>query len=166
MSRGGEYGGGMPGGEMSMGRDGMGEMGGYGGEGGGDPAALDAALLAGRYLDDAGAPAADVGTEYRQLPIRMDLVIDQRYIPRLLIECANSPLPIEVKQLRINPDKSMEGFGGQGGGGAYSSMTSSSGPVDPIYVQLLLKGSVFIYNEPTSDPGAAPADDSQLAVGQ
>lgn len=166
MSRGAEYGGGMPGGEMSMGRDGMGEMGGYGGEGGGDPAAMDAALLAGRYLDDAGAPAADVGTEYRQLPIRMDLVIDQRYIPRLLIECANSPLPIEVKQLRINPDKSMEGFGGQGGGGAYSSMTSSSGPVDPIYVQLLLKGSVFIYNEPTSDPGAAPADDSQLAVGQ
>lgn len=165
---GGEYGGGRPGGEMMMGGEGGygREGGGYSGEGGGDPAAMDQAILAGRYLDDAGAPAADVGTEYRQLPIRMDLIIDQRYIPRLLIECANSPLPIEVKQLRINPDKSMEGFGGQGGGGAYGGMTSSGGTADPIYVQLLLKGSVFIYNEPTSDPGAAPADDSQLAAGE
>ncbi len=163
---GGEMGGMMAGGEYGGGRAG-GEMGGYMGEGGGDPAAMDEALLAGRYLDAAGAPTADVGGEYRQLPIRMDLVIDQRYIPRLLIECANSPLPIEVKQLRINPDKSMEGFGSQGGGGGYGGMASSSGgPLDPIFVQLQMKGSVFIYNEPTSEPEAAPVDDSQLAADQ
>ncbi|MDZ4658236.1 MAG: hypothetical protein SH868_11720 [Bythopirellula sp.] len=162
---GGEYGGGYPGGE------GGGEYGGRGGEygggleAGGDPAAMDSALLASRYLDDLGAPIADgtVGAEYRQLPIRMDLVMDQRYIPRLLIECANSPLPIEVKQIRINPEKSMEGFGGQG---SSSGMMGPGGvPLDPIFAQVQIKGSVFIYNEPTGDPAAAPAvDDGQMAA--
>lgn len=154
---GGEYGG-----------RGGGEYGGaYSGEAGGDPAALDTALLASRYLDDAGAPIADgtVGAEYRQLPIRMDLVIDQRWIPRLLIECANSPLPIEVKQIRINPEKSMSGFGGQGG--SPGMMSSGGVPLDPIFAQVELKGSVFIYNEPTSDPAAIPAgDDGQMAAAQ
>ncbi len=152
--RGGEYGGG--------------EYGGYTGEAGGDPAAVDATLLASRYLDDAGAPIADgtVGAEYRQLPVRMNLVIDQRYIPRLLIECANSPLPIEVKQIRINPEQSMAGFGGQGGSPGMVT-GSGGGPLDPIYAQVEIKGSVFIYNEPTSDPAAAPAvDDGQMAAAQ
>jgi hypothetical protein len=171
---GGEYGGrgGEMGGEGAGGGYG-GEMGGrsgYGGEmggAGGDPAALDAALMASRYLGDDGLPLADgaFGTEFRQLPIRMELVIDQRWIPRLLIECANSPLPIEVKQIRINPEKSLSGASNQGMGGGM--MSPSGTPTDPIFVNLILKGSVFIYNEPTSDPAAAPtADPSQMTATQ
>jgi hypothetical protein len=146
--------------EMDGGRGGM--MDGGGMMEGGDPAAADAALLTSRYLDDAGAPLpgeGDLGKEYRQLPIRMDLFMDQRWLPHLLIECANSPLPIEVKQVRINPDKSTMGFGNNMGGS--QNMVQSAGPLptDPNFAQVEIKGVVFIYNEPTSDPNAAPAVD-------
>jgi hypothetical protein len=76
-----------------------------------DLAALrDTQLLEGRYLDDLGQPlpAASVqagGTppyaEFRQLFVRMRLVVDQRRLPELLAACANARLPIEVRRLRI-----------------------------------------------------------------
>jgi hypothetical protein len=127
-----------------------------------DPAAVDATLLQSRSLDDTGAPLpgeGDLGKEYRQLPIRMDLFMDQRWLPHLLIECANSPLPIEVKQVRINPEKSMTGFGGATSGS--TQMVQGAGPLpnDPNFAQVEIKGVVFIYNEPTSDPNAAPVAD-------
>jgi hypothetical protein len=144
-------------------------MEGMGGMEGGDPAAADAALLTSRYLDEAGAPLpgeGDLGKEYRQLPIRMDLFMDQRWLPHLLIECANSPLPIEVKQVRINPDKSTMGFGTNTG----SSQTMGQGagplPTDPNFAQVEIKGVVFIYNEPTKDPAAAPVDPATQTAAQ
>lgn len=168
-SRGG-YGegvGGAPGYEGDYGR------GGYGREGPmeGDPAAQDAALLANRYLDDTGAPIADgtVGKEFRRLPIRMELQIDQRYIPRLLIECGNAPLPIEVTQLRINPHQSMAGIETQGGGGYAGAGSSLPSGVtldssDPMIGFLELRGVVFIYNEPTADDMPVdPALDGTMA---
>jgi hypothetical protein len=153
----------MDGGGRGMGMDGMGGM------EGGDPAAADAALLTSRYLDDAGAPLpgeGDLGKEYRQLPIRMDLFMDQRWLPHLLIECANSPLPIEVKQVRINPDKSTMGFGNNMGGS--QNMVQGAGPLptDPNFAQVEIKGVVFIYNEPTKDPNAAPVDPSTQTAAQ
>jgi hypothetical protein len=155
---------------MDGGRGGYGEMDG-GMMAGGDPAAIDAAMLANRYLGDDGAPIADgsgdLGKEFRQLPIRMELVIDQRYIPQLLLECANSPLPIEVKQLRINPDKSQAGFEGQGGmSGGYSSGGATVTIDDPAFALLQLKGVVFIYNQPTAEPAATAPASEELAVGQ
>jgi hypothetical protein len=166
-----EYGGrggyGGEGGAESYGRGG-GEMSEYGGRGGygmegmeGDPAAADAALLANRYLDDAGAPLPDgaFGAEFRQLPIKMELQIDQRYIPTLLLQCANAPLPIEVKQVRINPHMAMAGIDNTAGG--YTGGGSLPGGVtldtnDPTYAILELRGAVFIYNEPGTE--TAPAD--------
>jgi hypothetical protein len=151
-----------------------GGRGGYGMEGmEGDPAAADAALLTNRYLDDAGAPLADgtFGAEFRQLPIRMELQIDQRYIPTLLLECANAPLPIEVKQVRINPHMAMAGI--TTSGGSYSGASSLPSGVtldanDPTYVILELRGAVFIYNQPTSDaaPAEAGAVDGSVAITQ
>ena len=47
-----------------------------------------------------------MGTEFRRLPIRMVLMMDERWLPKVLVECANSPLPIEVQRLRINREKS------------------------------------------------------------
>lgn len=88
------------------------EMGMGGGEAGmmvegADP---DAMLLAGRYIDGEGKPIQDgsggLGVEFRRLPIRMVLMMDERWIPKVLVECANAPLPIEVKRLRINAEKS------------------------------------------------------------
>ena len=71
---------------------------------------MDAMLLANRYIDAEGKPIADastgMGTEFRRLPIRMVLMMDERWLPKVLVECANAPLPIEVQRLRINREKS------------------------------------------------------------
>jgi hypothetical protein len=96
------------GGEVPMGSEG----GGYGREGGiaGEGVDMDAMLLQNRYIDAEGKPIADaatgMGTEFRRLPIRMVLMMDERWLPKVLVECANSPLPIEVQRLRINREKS------------------------------------------------------------
>lgn len=82
-----------------------------GGEGmPGEGVDMDAMLLQSRYIDGEGKPIADaatgMGTEFRRLPIRMVLLMDERWLPKVLVECANSPLPIEVQRLRINREKS------------------------------------------------------------
>ena len=68
------------------------------------------AMLEGRYVDDKGEPllyeseypyAKHPYAEFKMMPIRMDLVMDQRRLPRLLVECANSNMPIEVRRIRI-----------------------------------------------------------------
>jgi hypothetical protein len=77
---------------------------------GADPAAMDAMLLAGRYVDAEGKPIADgttgLAVEYRRLPVRMVLMMDQKWLPQVLIECANATLPIEVQRVRIDAEKS------------------------------------------------------------
>jgi hypothetical protein len=88
-------GGPMPGGAMPRG-PGM--------PGGHDASALDE----GRYVDEKGAPlaaGAAAAPEFRRMPIFMHLFMDQREVSRLLVECANSPLPVEVRQLRITPSQ-------------------------------------------------------------
>ena len=71
---------------------------------------MDAMLLQNRYIDAEGKPIPDastgMGTEFRRLPIRMVLMMDERWLPKVLVECANAPLPIEVQRLRINREKS------------------------------------------------------------
>lgn len=42
-------------------------------------------------------------SEFKMMPIRMRLLMDQRKIPELLVLCANSKMPIEVRQVRLNP---------------------------------------------------------------
>ena len=94
------------------GAEGMPSEMGYGSESGmpmegADP---DAGLLASRYIDAEGKPIPDasagLGVEFRRLPIRMVLLMDERWVPRVLVECANAPLPIAVQRLRINAEKS------------------------------------------------------------
>ena len=98
----------MPvGGEVPMGDPGipMGRP-----EEGGTGVDVDAMLMASRYIDAEGKPITDAssgtGTEFRRLPVRMVLMMDERWLPKVLVECANSPLPIEVQRLRINAEKS------------------------------------------------------------
>ena len=85
----------------------------------------DEELLNGRYLGDTGQPlqAADGGpyAEFKLMFVRMKVVIDQRKIPELLVNCANAPIPIEVVRFRM--DEPLVGTGvkpgnaGGGGGG-------------------------------------------------
>jgi hypothetical protein len=143
---------------------------------------MDAALLSGRYVDAEGKPISDgstvtgQGQEFRRLPVRMMLMMDQKWLSRMLVECANAPLPIEVKRLRINPEKSAAGFsmestgaagmggmysrgGPEGGaammsrgmesaGGAYSAMQLPSDLQTSGLAQVEIQGLVYIFNPP------------------
>ncbi|MGO9108788.1 MAG: hypothetical protein ACLP9L_06105 [Thermoguttaceae bacterium] len=76
--------------------------------GGGDaPAIPGAAPLVGRYVDDKGKPLLDptrqlpTCPEFRMMPIDLKVFIEQKDIPRLLAECANSAMRIDVRAVRI-----------------------------------------------------------------
>ncbi|MEM6330699.1 MAG: hypothetical protein AAF790_10665, partial [Planctomycetota bacterium] len=114
-------GGDMGGGGMSMGG---GDMMGGGGMGDSGESELQE-LLAGRYVDADekplpapadGAPL-NFGVEYKRLPVNLALRLDQRWLPRLVVQLAEAPLQIEVKEIRINPASGGGGGGGMRGGG-------------------------------------------------
>lgn len=59
-----------------------------------------------RFVDAFGYPVVDQKlsppfAEFRMLPVSMSLVMDHRKIPDLLALCANSPLPLEVRQVNV-----------------------------------------------------------------
>ena len=113
-------------------------------------------VLAFRYLDAEGQPYPNEpeDPEFRRLPIYMNLTMDQRWLPRLLVECANATLPVEVNQVRINPEKS----GGAASSGRINrssrsrSRSSSRGSgeerEDPNLAEVEIHGIVYIYNQP------------------
>ena len=91
-----------------------------GGGGGGDPSmSLDATT------PEPATPATPLdltafGVEYKRLPVRMTLQMDQRWLTHLISECANQPLQVEVQEVRINASDIGTSSGGEGGGrGAY-----------------------------------------------
>ena len=121
---------GAPGGDMGMGMEG--EPGGMGGpRGTGAANELAQQILEGRYVDDKGNPlTADAKSpyaEFKMMPIRMVLVMDQRKLPRLLVECANSSMPVEVRQVGINPGQGARiDFSRLGSGGSTSRVNLRS----------------------------------------
>ena len=50
-------------------------------------------------------PAQQPYGEFRMMPINLKVVIEQREIPRLLAECANSAMRIDVRGVRILVEK-------------------------------------------------------------
>ncbi len=159
---GGPEGGGYPG-EMH------GEGLGRGGEMGG--AAGDAELFNSRYVGADGAPIAstgeggpdEFGKEFKRLPVRMQLLMDQRWLPQLITECANAPLQVEIQEVRINPsDSGAMGGGGYagrggggrpGGGGEYGTSSAGSEEMmpeaEPNIKTVVLQGTVTIFNPPS-----------------
>ena len=114
----------------------------------------DAEVLAFRYLDPEGNPypGEPEDKEFRRLPIRMKLFLDQRYLSQLLVECANAALPVEVKQVRVNPEVSGAGFGGERYGASSRSYRGMSGTEeiesDANLADVEIRGVVYIYNQP------------------
>lgn len=166
----GGYGGERGGYESPMGGGYGSEMGGYGSEA--DP---DAALFVGRYVDEQGNPIAstgeggaeEYGKEFKRLPIRMELVMDQRWLPHLIAECANSPLQVMVNEVRVNPPG---GFNTTGGGGSYGggrggeSYDSYSGgqsgqemlpESEPHIKPVAILGTIFIFNPPPAEDASS-----------
>ncbi len=115
----------------------------------------------GRYLNAEGKPMSGGGDQgpFKRMPVFMELVVDEREIPKLLVECANSPLPVEVHQLRVAPSKSSgkksTTLPGQGGEPA-QIRSSYDVPVE-------ICGIIYIYNPPDtaklgSGDAAVPAE--------
>ena len=55
----------------------------------------------------------------KRIPVRMRFMMDQRQINRLLVECSNSPLTVEIRQIRLNRPPA------EGGTSARPATTSS-----------------------------------------
>jgi hypothetical protein len=90
----------------------------------GKPKAGDASMAATDPAADPAAAASSAGPteEYLRLPVRMQLVMDQRWLTHLIAECANQPLRVEVQQVRINPSDF-----GTSSGADYSMMGAGMG---------------------------------------
>ena len=64
----------------------------------------------------------------KRIPIRLGLTMDQRRIHRLVTECGNSTLMVEVRQVRVNRQTAPSGGGmGYGGGGDEGGMGMGGG---------------------------------------
>lgn len=122
------------GGMMPPGGGGMGPPG-AGGMGPGGAAGASGDPLEARYVDtdlmplaasrirealQVRAPNDALLAVVKRMPVRLQLVIDIRRLNRLLAECGNSSLPLEIRQVRINRDGSSSS--------SASSMDSMSGP--------------------------------------
>lgn len=102
-------------------------MGGPMGGGGGDPADRryvdkDYKPLEGSKLrsDVTSSPTDVYLAVAKRMPVRLVCQIDQRKIHKLLAECGNSPLTVEVRQVRIGENA---GKGAQSGSGSFGSMS-------------------------------------------
>jgi hypothetical protein len=149
-----------------------------------------AAALAGRYVDDKGIPLPESAPqpygEFRMMPIDLKVVIEQRDIPRLLAECANSAMRIDVRALRVlaedpppvdlasgttaGSSSKEPGPGTHGGmghepgspGGEPESEAESADPICPP-VPVEVQGTIYIYNPPNQDVAKAEAENGQTA---
>ena len=92
------------------------------------------ALKDGRYVDQNGQPLPSYVTppfkQFKMMPVCMRLGIDQRELPRLLANCANSRMPVVVRRVAIRPEEAGQvdsaGSGGGPGGLAPSDGVRSS----------------------------------------
>jgi hypothetical protein len=63
----------------------------------------------------------------KRMPVRMRLLVDQRKLNRFLSACGNCPLPVEIRQVRINRKGETASPGMDIGGGAGYGMPSYGG---------------------------------------
>lgn len=128
------------------------------------------------YVDFAGKPltAPELATSpdaqmVHLTPFVLRVVIDQRQVDRLLADLAGSPIPIDVRQVRINPRTQ---FGGESPFGQGGGLTQPPGPEEgglaapgdrrrrSFDVTLELRGTVGLATPPNPAAlGATPPDD-------
>ena len=123
----------------------------------------DQVLLAGRYLDGRDVPVADPSqppvAEFRQVFVQMRVLMDQRLVPALIAECANAPLPIETRQVRLSLEE-VDVLRSVDAAAAANQMNKvERSPHDAV---VTIRGVIYIYLKPDrkklgkgsdSDPG-------------
>ncbi len=121
----------------------------------------DLVLLDGRYLDadnkpvgaeaalgyfrreggGAGpAPGTPPFAEFKQMAVLVKILMDQRKLPELMAACANSPLPIEVRQVLMTFTDS--------DGKQQLQEPGVKSDRNPFDAEIEIRGIVYIYNEP------------------
>jgi hypothetical protein len=110
------------------------------------------------------------GQEYKRLPVRMALRMSQRWVPRLIAECASQPLQVEVQEVRINPREGIASAGGAPGAGyrgeggpGNASVFGDEAPVQPFptqteMVDVIIQGTIYIFNKPNPAILQSPGD--------
>jgi hypothetical protein len=137
----------------------------------GAPAAAESrnSPLAGRYVDDHEKPVTDPTqqpyAEFRMMPIELHVIVEQKSIPKLLAQCANSNMPIEVRSVKItakdqaSADSGDEGKGVKAIGGVGTRPKGKAGEAGPEEedeaidqlvppVDVVVRGIIYIYNPP------------------
>ncbi len=139
----------------------------------------DTKLLNGRYVDpNTGQPLTGGATstfkELKLIPVYMKLVVDQRKLPDLLVNCANWPLPVEVRQVKLTDLAVDEGAAisrGQSPAAAKASTPGAAGGAlgeerGPFDATVEIRGIIYLFNAPdrallqdsnTGASGAAPS---------
>ena len=128
---------------------------------GAPPVAIDLELVKNRYYDENYEPIADQETLLayvkvaKRIPVRMRLVMDERMLNKLLVECANAPMTFEVRQFRFNPPDANDVMGGGGGstdlGGPLRSRTLKANEYLSFDRTVELFGIIYVFN-PVSEP--------------
>lgn len=150
----------------------------FGGEGMVDPTATPTApedqLREWIYVDFTGKPltAAELATApaaqlVHLMPFVLRLGMDQRKLDALLVELATNPLPIDVRQVRVNPSQQAGGGPGDGGFAPQPSFGSADGlggvPGRPHDVVVELRGTVGL--APPPDPRVLGGGEQAAAGG-
>ncbi len=149
-----------------------GPMGGPGGEAPPD-ASPDDLLRSWIYVDFAGKPltAAELASSpdaqlVHLVPFVIRAVVDERKLDTLLVDLATAPVPIDVRQVRINGGASGPvGFGP--GGGEFGGQPAAAPGSRPHDVTVELRGTVALAKQP--DPLAlglevSPDDEAEAAA--
>ena len=127
-----------------------------------------------RYVDADFKPIEDLAVLQssldiaKRMPVRMRVRMDQRYINRLLVACANSPLTFEVRQFRFNPQGAsmtgsgsgeFGGFGERGEGRSFAAQTAvrTITDVDTFERTIEIYGIIYLFN---------PVNDQLLSGGE
>jgi hypothetical protein len=163
-----------------------GPMGAPGGAPGGEAppeASPDDLLRSWIYVDFTGKPltAAELATSpdaqlVHLVPFVMRAIVDERKLDTLLVDLATAPVPIDVRQVRINvgaggPGGGMPSMGPMGGfgpgGGEFGGQPAAAAGSRPHDVTVELRGTVALAKQP--DPlalglEAAPDEEAEEAA--
>lgn len=134
-------------------------------------------LSYGRYVDASGAPlppgSPQPFAEFKMMPVCLNLVADQRKIDQLLVNCANSDMPVRITRVLIRPGQASRGgmmYGGMGGpmGMSETSSYDYESEMGPGYgatggtpaiggatrttathdVPIVIEGVIYLFNPP------------------
>lgn len=110
----------------------------------------DAQLLKDRYLDGRNTPVPDPSnppfTEFKQMFVQIRVLMDQRLVPVLIAQCANAPLPLETRQIKLALDQVDVVRKVDASANAVEKIEQS--PHDAI---VTLRGVLYIYTIPAVD---------------